>query len=141
MEGGKPASTSNSPKFSLLSAWLYQSVCFLRKHISSQQCYATNFCSNSGEIVSFDCNYESIKQSRLTISLDWNFESIMMQHHPNQNSCLSDSVLSLPMNLICGCVWKQPPNQSWIYRTSSQGLNNLHLIMESRKTKHPVTFN
>jgi hypothetical protein len=32
----------------------------------------------------------------------------MMQHHPNQNSCLSDSILSLPMNLICGCVWKPP---------------------------------
>lgn len=65
----------------------------------------------------------------------------MMQHHPNQNSCLSDSILSLPMNLICGCVWKQPPNQSWIYRTSSQGLNNDHLVMESRKTNHPVPFN
>lgn len=71
---------------------------------------------------------------------DCNFESIMMQHHPNQNSCLSDSVLYLPMNLICGCVWK-PPNQSWIYRTSSQGLNKDHLVMESRKTNHPMTFN
>jgi hypothetical protein len=38
------------------------------------------------------------------------------------------------------CVWK-PPNQSWTYRTSSQGLNKDHLVMESRKTNHPVTFN
>lgn len=117
LKGGKPASTSNSPKFSQLTVSVGM---FPQKtHLFTAMLW-----------------HQFLQQ----LWRDCNFESIMMQYHPNQNSCLSDSVLYLPMNLICGCVWK-PPNQSWIYRTSSQGLNKDHLVMESRKTNHPVTFN
>jgi hypothetical protein len=125
LKGGKPASTSNSPKFSQLTVSVGM---FPQKtHLFTAMLWH-QFLQQLWR----DC--------KLWLQL-WIHQTVKAYNLSWQQLWIHrDSVLYLPMNLICGCVWK-PPNQSWIYRTSSQGLNKDHLVMESRKTNHPMTFN